>query len=176
MQANAIEFGGTIVPTLRYRDVAAAIDWLCKAFGFTRQLVVSGDDGTVRYAELTFGTGMVMIGPVESAGPATAAVPSPDAAAAETQVCYLFVTDTAGHCARAKAAGADIILDVDDEDRRGRGYSCRDPEGHVWTFGTYDPWKRSAAAREPIAPAVPADSMRVGLGRRLALAAAIVFT
>ena len=55
MHVNVIEPGGTVVPTLRYRDVAAAIDWLCNAFGFEKHLVVSGDSGAVRYAELTFG-------------------------------------------------------------------------------------------------------------------------
>src|SRR5436190_5755588 len=68
MHVNIIEHGGTVVPTLRYRDVAAAIDWLCNAFGFEKHLVVSGDSGAVRYAELTFGNGMIMLGPVEDSG------------------------------------------------------------------------------------------------------------
>ncbi len=41
-----------------------------------------------------------------------------------------------------QAAGAEIILDIKDEDYGGRGYTCRDPEGHVWNFGSYDPWKK----------------------------------
>src|SRR5262249_19242741 len=55
----------TIVPTLRYRDLAAAIEWLCRAFGFKRHVVVNGMDGSVEYAELIFGDGMIMLGPVE---------------------------------------------------------------------------------------------------------------
>lgn len=169
MSAKHIEAGGSIVPTLRYRDVAAAIDWLCNAFGFERQLVVDDADGGVRYAELTFGTGMVMVGPVEGAG--TDATDAPPAeSGAETQVCYLFVADAAGHCARAKAAGAEIVLDIDDEESRGRGYSCRDPEGHVWTFGTYNPWK---GAHRVHRASRSADSLRAGVGR-LALGGAIV--
>jgi len=62
MHANVTQPGGTVVPTLRYRDVAAAIGWLCNAFGFYKHLVVSADDGAVHYAELTFGTGMIMLG------------------------------------------------------------------------------------------------------------------
>jgi hypothetical protein len=58
---------------------------------------------------------------------------------------YLFVADAAAHCERAKAAGADILLDIDDTHSNGRGYSCRDIEGHVWNFGAYDPWKRQAS-------------------------------
>ncbi len=47
------------------------------------------------------------------------------------------------HCACAKAAGAKIVIDIKDEDYGGRGYTCRDPEGHIWNFGTYDPWPQS---------------------------------
>ncbi len=170
MDAKDIGAEGSIVPTLRYRDVGAAIDWLCKAFGFEPQLVVDrAEGGAVRYAELTFGSGMVMVGPVEDAD-TDAEGESDKVAPAENQVCYLFVPDAARHCTRAKAAGAEIILDIDDEESHGRGYSCRDPEGHVWTFGTYDPWKRMARVAEPDRPA---DVLRSGIGR-LALGGAIV--
>ena len=57
-----------------------------------------------------------------------------------TQSPYVIVADADAHYARAKAAGAEIVMDIKDEDYGGRGYSCRDPEGHVWNFGTYDPW------------------------------------
>lgn len=146
MHAHVQEPFGTIVPTLRYRDVAAAIDWLCKAFGFQRHLVVpgDGDDGTVRYAELTFGGGMIMLGPVEDSAFDGLMLQPQDAGGAETQICYLFVEDAAAHCAQAKAAGAEIVLDIEEADGSGRGYSCRDPEGHIWNFGTYNPWKRQA--------------------------------
>jgi hypothetical protein len=60
-------------------------------------------------------------------------------------MCYLFVADAGEHCDRAKAAGAEILLDIDDAHSNGRGYSCRDLDGHVWNFGTYDPWKREPA-------------------------------
>jgi uncharacterized glyoxalase superfamily protein PhnB len=146
MLADVQEPGRTIVPTLRYRDVAAAIAWLCGAFGFERHLVVPGEDGTVRYAELTFGDGMVMLGPVEESAFGGLMTQPADAGGAETQICYLFVADAVAHCARAKAAGAEIVLDIEEEDGGARGYSCRDPEGHIWNFGTYDPWKRRAAA------------------------------
>jgi uncharacterized glyoxalase superfamily protein PhnB len=142
MHADVEEPGRTIVPTLRYRDVAAAIEWLCGAFGFERHLVVPGEDGAVRYAELIFGDGMIMLGPVEESTFGGLMTQPADAGGAETQICYLFVADAAAHCARAKAAGADIVLDIEEEDGGARGYSCRDPEGHIWNFGTYDPWKR----------------------------------
>jgi len=142
MIANITNPAATIVPTLRYRDVAAAIDWLCNALGFEEHLVVRAEDGSVRYAELTFGTGMIMLGPVDGIGLDKVMAQPADIGGAETQICYLFVADAAAHCNRAKAAGAQILLDIDDAHGEGRGYSCRDLEGHVWTFGTYDPWKR----------------------------------
>jgi uncharacterized glyoxalase superfamily protein PhnB len=52
----------TTIPTLRYRDAAAAIEWLCRAFGFERHLVVPGDAGTIAHAQLRFGNGMIMLG------------------------------------------------------------------------------------------------------------------
>ena len=144
MHAGLNTIGRTIVPTLRYQDVAAAIDWLCNVFGFEEHLVVEGEDGAVRYAELTFGDGMVMVGPVEDDGADTLSIQAPRSGS-ETQTCYLFVADVRAHCTRAREAGAEIVLDVDDEASSGRGYSCRDFEGHVWNFGTYDPWKRQTA-------------------------------
>ena len=145
MHADVEEPGRTVVPTLRYRDVAAAIDWLCKAFGFERHLVVPGDNGAVRYAELTFGDGMIMLGPVQDSAFDKLMTQPQDAGGAETQICYLFVEDASAHFARAKAAGAEIVLEIEEEDGGGRGYSCRDLEGHIWNFGTYNPWKRQSA-------------------------------
>jgi uncharacterized glyoxalase superfamily protein PhnB len=141
MHAHASGPSRTIVPTLRYRDVAAAIDWLCNAFDLERHLVVPGEDGAIHYAQLTFGDGMIMLGPVGAQSAFDGLMTQPaDTGGAETQICYLFVEDAAAHCARARAAGAEIVLDIEEEG--GRGYSCRDPEGHIWNFGTYDPWKR----------------------------------
>jgi len=146
-----------IVPTLRYGNVTAAIDWLCNAFGFEKHLVVPADDGSVRYAELTFGNSMIMLVPAEGSGLDTGMAQPAHTGGVETQTCYLFVTDAAAHCKRAKSVGAEILLDIDDAHSNGRGYSCRDVEGHVWNFGTYDPWKRQ--------PARPAEASRRFAGR-----------
>jgi len=59
---------------------------------------------------------------------------------AETQSAYVVVSDADAVYARAKGAGAEIVLVIKDEDYGGRGFSCRDLEGHLWNFGTYDPW------------------------------------
>lgn len=60
--------------------------------------------------------------------------------ACETQSAYVIVNDADVVYARAKAAGAEILLDIKDADYGGRGFSCRDLEGHIWNFGTFDPW------------------------------------
>ena len=143
MSANTTKPQEAVVPTLRYYNVAAAIDWLCKAFGFEKHLVVHADDSSVRYAELIFGNSMITLGPVEGSG--LGEVMAQPADTGGTQSCYLFVTDAAAHCDRAKAAGAEILLGIDDAHSNGRGYSCRDFEGHVWNFGTYDLWRRQLA-------------------------------
>ena len=56
-----------------------------------------------------------------------------------------IVTDADAIYSQAKAAGAEILLDTKDEDYGGRGFTCRDPEGHLWSVGTYDPWAEGTA-------------------------------
>jgi YD repeat-containing protein len=131
---------------MRYRNVAAAIDWLCAAFGFERHHVVTGDEGDTLYAHLTLGSGMIMVGPVRDWYLDRLMKQPDEICGAETQSCYFVVEDADAHYHKAKAAGAGIVLDISDGDHGGRGYSCRDPEGHVWSFGTYDPWQRNPLA------------------------------
>src|SRR5262245_10398434 len=138
---------------MRYRDVAAAVDWLCKAFGFEKQTVVTSDGAAVEEAQLTCGRAMLMLAPVRGT-PLDHLMKQPDeVGGAATQSCYIVVDDADAHHARAKDAGAEIVLDLQDDDFGGRGYSCRDPEGHLWMFGTYDPWQgqypESAAEPRP---------------------------
>jgi uncharacterized glyoxalase superfamily protein PhnB len=57
----------------------------------------------------------------------------------ERQSAYVVVSDADAIYARAKAAGAEIVIEIKDEDYGGRDFSCRDLEGHLWNIGTYDP-------------------------------------
>jgi uncharacterized glyoxalase superfamily protein PhnB len=114
-----------VVPALRYRNAPAAIAWLCGALGFERQLVVPGPDGTVAHAQLTFGSGMIMLG---------------TASEIEPQTPCLIVTDCDEVYRSAKAAGAEMVRDFADMEYGGRAFTCRDPEGHVWSVGSYNPW------------------------------------
>jgi uncharacterized glyoxalase superfamily protein PhnB len=131
-----------IIPALRYRDAPKAIDWLCRAFGFERHLVVPGEGDAIAHAQLTFGGGMLMLGSAATHGGGfDALVKTPaEVGGVGTQSIYLVVDDADAHLARARAAGAEIVLDIGDKEYGGRDYTCRDLEGHVWTFGTYDPW------------------------------------
>ena len=140
MTANLDLFPPAIIPTMRYRDVPRAIDWLCDAFGFEKHLVIDEDDGGVAYAELSIGASMIMVGPAEGSAFDRLMKQPDQIGGMETQICYLYVADVDRHRERALAAGAEIVLDMDAEGSAGRGYSCRDPEGHIWNFGTYNPW------------------------------------
>ena len=130
----------SVIPVLRYRNAPAAIDWLCSSFGFERQLVVPGDDGTIAHAQLRFGNGMIMLGSVTDTEFGRLMKQPDEVGGCETQTTYVIVADADVVYARAKGAGAQILLDIKDEDYGGRGFTCRDPEGHIWNFGTYDPW------------------------------------
>ena len=140
MTENAKDTTSTIIPTMRYHDAAAAVEWLCRAFGFERSLVVTGENDTVVHAELTFGNGMIMLGQARDDEYGKLVKPPGDLGGVGSQSAYIIVADADAHYTRAVAAGAQIVIDIKDEDYGGRGYSCRDPEGHVWNFGTYDPW------------------------------------
>lgn len=133
----------TVIPTLRYRDAHAAINWLCNTFGFEKQLIVPGDDGIIAHAQLSFGNGMIMLGSVVDSEFGRFIKQPDEIGGAETQSAYVIVSDADVIYNRVKRAGAKIVLDIKDEDYGGRGFSCRDLEGHLWNFGTYDPWGES---------------------------------
>ena len=52
----------TVIPGMRYRDAPAAIDWLCRVLGFSKNLVVPGEGGIILHAQLTLSDGMIMLG------------------------------------------------------------------------------------------------------------------
>ena len=137
----AADTTSTISPCLRYHDALTAIEWLCRAFGFEAHAVYADGD-IVHHAQLTFGNGMVMLGSADNSSEWGKQVVQPDAIGLrETQSPCVIVTDADAHYTRAKAAGAIIVMEISDQAYGGRGYSCRDLEGHMWWFGSYDPWK-----------------------------------
>ena len=131
--------GAKIIPALRYVDAPAAIEWLCAAFGFEKHLVVPGEDGQIAHAQLTFQNSMIMLGSVRE-GEYDDLLIQPTNAGAVTQAPYVIVDDVDTHYARARAAGAEIVMEPADQDYGGRLYICRDIERHLWNFGSYNPW------------------------------------
>ena len=135
------EGGGVVVPILRYQDALAAIKWLCAAFGFQEHLVVADEENPkiIHHAQLVYGTGMVML---SSAGISDAGISDFDNFLDKNQKqnIYMIVPSADDHYAQAKKAGAEILLDITDQDYGGRGYTCRDVEGNIWSFGDFNPW------------------------------------
>jgi uncharacterized glyoxalase superfamily protein PhnB len=133
--------GSTIIPCLRYRDAHAAIEWLCKAFGFTRNAVYENEQGGVEHAQLTYGNGMVMLGEVRDNEFGRHIAQPDEIGGRETQCACVIVANCKSHYQQAKAAGAVIVDEYSEKEYGGAGYSCHDPEGHLWYFGSYDPWQ-----------------------------------
>ena len=118
----------TVFPILSYDDAQAAIDFLVDAFGAERHAVYAGDDGKIQHAEVRLGNGMVMLGSSRADSPAT------------HNSIYVVVANSDEHCARARAAGAEIVMELRDTEYGSRDYGARDPEGNTWYFGTYQPF------------------------------------
>jgi uncharacterized glyoxalase superfamily protein PhnB len=134
----------TVIPAIRYRDAPAAIEWLCTALGFEKNAVYANPDGTIVHAQLTFGNGMVMLSSVSEGKPYDRLMRQPDqVGGVETQAPCLIVSDCAAAYAQAKAAGAEMVMDFETKDYGGSAFACRDPEGHLWNVGSYDPWEVS---------------------------------
>jgi uncharacterized glyoxalase superfamily protein PhnB len=123
----------TIWPTLNYRDAGAAMSFLVAAFGFEETLVVPGDaDGAIQHAELRWPEGGgVMLGTADPEGNEFKRMPTGGAGA------YVVTDDPDGVYRRAVDAGAVVVRELVDEDYGSRGFTVRDPEGNLWSFGTY---------------------------------------
>lgn len=125
----------TVLPTLRYRDPAAAIDWLGKALGFIRHFVAQ-EGGEVVHAQLRLGRAMIMLGPDHADD--RYGMHSPLVLNGTNQCVYIALpTDIDAACEQARAAGATIITEPYDTAYGSREFSLRDPEGHVWSVGSY---------------------------------------
>jgi uncharacterized glyoxalase superfamily protein PhnB len=117
---------------LCYRDPKAALKWLEAAFGFETVMVITDAEGNLGHSQMSFGDGVIMVG-----NECTADHKSPASIQGKnTQTVHVHLTeDIDKHCARAKAAGAEIIQDPATQFYGDRTYRARDPEGHIWTFG-----------------------------------------
>lgn len=117
----------SIVPYFSYAEPGAAIEFLENAFGFETVQRIDGAEGKVLHCEMAFGNGVIMLGTVDWQP------------AKQSPGVYLVVADVDAHHERAKAAGATIVYPPEDTEFGTRRYRARDPEGHEWSFGTYQP-------------------------------------
>jgi uncharacterized glyoxalase superfamily protein PhnB len=117
-----------IVPHLIYDDVEGALAWLARAFGFRERAAgrATSADGRIEHAEMELGGGVVMLGPPSVHGD------SPRRGV--SAMVHVYVDDVDRHCERARAAGATIVLEPEDQPWGDRRYQARDPEGHQWHF------------------------------------------
>lgn len=145
----------SIIPALTYNDAQAAVEWLSAAFGFEKHLVVNGESGTIRHAELILGNAMVMLGSTNNGSEYARLTRSPAELGYQTQSPYVVVDDPDALYAKALQHGARMVISLKDEAHGGRGFTCADPEGHLWSFGSYDPWKETVHVKADQKGSVP---------------------
>lgn len=140
--------GSPVIPGLRYADAPAAIRFLCDAFGFALHACYEdeADPHIIHHAQLVLGDGMVMLG---SAGDGEAESlyrwSTPRDLGGVTTCIHVVVADPDAHCLHARNEGAVVVSEPhDNQGYPGRGYEALDPEGNVWSFGSYDPWAHQA--------------------------------
>jgi uncharacterized glyoxalase superfamily protein PhnB len=126
-----------ISSALFYDEPAKAIEWLCRAFGFSVRLKVEGEDGSIEHSELLLGEGVVMVADSKRRAPYRR---SPSAlGGANTQCLMVYIDDVEAHCAQSRAAGAKVVTepkttDYGEDYWEDRSYEVEDLEGHHWYF------------------------------------------
>ncbi|MBS0296909.1 MAG: VOC family protein [Proteobacteria bacterium] len=137
----------TLGSSIYYEDPLKMLDWLEEAFGFEKMMVILDADGKLAHSQMSFREGYIMVGskwadfvgtPKETGG-------------INTQMIHVQLQEGIdAHCERARAAGAEILQEPDDQFYGDRTYRARDPGGHVWTFGqtvralTPDQWDEAS--------------------------------
>ena len=115
-----------------YRDPREALQFLERAFGFELAMLIEDGAGGVVHSEMRFGDALIMIGPEFTEHHQSPA----SIGGKNTQTVHIHVdADVDAHCARARAAGFEIVGEPETQFYGDRTYRCRDPEGHIWTVG-----------------------------------------
>jgi uncharacterized glyoxalase superfamily protein PhnB len=136
MSAHTQTVVATVFPAMRYHDAPAAIEFLERAFGFERILIVPGENGAIAHAELKLGPGIVML---SSACDDEFRMKSPRDVGHTTAALCVWVKDVDAHYQRALAAGAEVVRPVADTHYGSREYGVRDLEKQLWFFSNYQP-------------------------------------
>jgi uncharacterized glyoxalase superfamily protein PhnB len=143
MEKTTTHSHSTIMPALRYKDAPAAIAWLCQVLGFEKKAVYPGPNGTIGHAELTLGGGMIMLGSYKDDAYGRGFKSPSEVGGVETRSAYVVVADADAVYARAQAAGATIVRPIENMEYGSSEFTVKDPEGHTWSVGTYDPWAQA---------------------------------
>ncbi len=132
--SDKIKDRGVVTPALYYDDAAAALPWLEQAFGFEMRFDITDDNGKVLHAEMAHRDVRFIIG---SAGWSEWAKSPQSIGGVNTCGVHIHIDDVDAHCAQARAAGATILAEPEDQFYGDRTYRAVDPEGHVWSFGQF---------------------------------------
>jgi len=130
----------TLIPTFRYADANAAITFLAEAFGFERHVVYPDGTGGIAHAQLLLDGQMIMLGSVRDDAYGQHQRPPAMVGGVNTSALSIVTTTPDALYERALAAGATVVMAIEDWDHGGRGFTVADPEGYLWSFGSYDPW------------------------------------
>lgn len=126
---------GKLISILRYRDPSKAVEWLTTTLGFERHFVAE-ECGRIVHAQLRMGEALLMLGPDHLDD--RYGMRSPLALNGTNQCVYIALDGDVDEAhERAKTAGAQIVTAPYDTDYGSREFSCRDPEGHIWSVGSY---------------------------------------
>ena len=129
-----------MIPATRYRDCEAALKFLKDVFGLTEHAVYRDDTGAIQHAQMVAGSGMMMFGP-PNPGPFDPYMADPgEIGGRVTTSIYVVIDDVEGHYEHVSDRGVKVLLPLKSEDYGGQSFTVADPEGHIWTFGDYDPW------------------------------------
>ena len=125
---------------MQYRNATKAVDWLCAAFGFEEKNVFKDEAGAVTHAELQLGNAMIMISPRTNSSFGRMVKTPLEIGNFNTHALYVVVEDIEAHYQTAIENGATIMLELVEQSYGGKDYTCKDLEGYLWSFGTYNPW------------------------------------
>ncbi|HEX3457730.1 MAG TPA: VOC family protein [Candidatus Baltobacteraceae bacterium] len=125
MSDTKVKTAQSIYPGLRYNDAKAAIAWLKSSLGFEEHVVYPGKGESIAHAELKLAGNLIMLGTGAAKSGVYIALETPE----QVDAAY----------ARAKSAGAEIVRELGDTDYGSHEFGVRDPEGFLWSFGTYRP-------------------------------------
>jgi uncharacterized glyoxalase superfamily protein PhnB len=128
----------SIYPAVRYHNARAAIEWLTTVLGCTENVVYPGEGDTIAHAQFEIAGNLFMLGSVKP-GDSVRGPSITEAIGATTYIAFDDRESVDALFRRVNDAGGEIVRELQDTDYGSREFGVRDPEGHMWSFGTYKP-------------------------------------